>query len=864
MQLKSQNAFLREEEQHKELVYRHLDAMTEQAGSDMNHQQQYVLSDAFEDQDAFAAYSDFHRASVKKQSAEQQRRILYKNPYFAHMELRDCDAGGANHVYLSGCDALQEAVPIGASGNMLFPFKKDKRRPISGALISCYYNRNGKPVSYPVQTRDGEKCYTIQPLQICDDEIDSRRLLSATQLFPNTIAPTHSADELLDARLEENRSNPAFRNIIATLQQKQFQIIEADTKADFVVQGCAGSGKSQCLLHRLFYLRDELSQDSWKHVLLITPTQLFRRYSSELFRRYKLSDIQNCSLAELYKFVLSAFDSRFKNRQYIFELTEEYLPDRYLQEVYAPTTIQSIAREIDRAVSQYVRTACAALGIDTPDVIDAGTITELVKQLDAELTAFASREAILSQDTTYEERRSQFEQRQKELAAAQKSLSRLNAEQEELNRRIEVLDRLQAELQEAKDEIAKTVQQQNEQCVAARQALKEIENNLQGRFSPELPAKYAHQLFILHDLTAGAAYAATEEYLQFLKEVLADAEGNLQSFTNGQSTKRTETQLQRRNAELQSKIAAVQKEISALSSQLESDMSWLEEKARTLEGEKSRIVLQRTEMDRSRYFLSRIESTIFEQAVWNALLPYKKQNDIKAVDVEQLENGHRRETRILYKSDLLFYIMVYTRLHPNETLSNYHMLCIDEGQDLHKADYDLLHKLFPNAAFNIFGDLSQVLHTACGVHDWEADTGIPTVYKLRCNYRNNAALVQFCNARFGSGMEAIGKVRPEQSPVVLHSRRDLRDAVRRRSITMIVKDRQAFSQFCQDVELSEDTFEYLDTKARKSSDNKPNCYSIFAAKGLEFTNVVVYAKEMTVNQKIVACTRAMKELYYYE
>ena len=130
-----------------------------------------------------------------------------------------------------------------------------------------------------------------------------------------------------------------------------------------------------------------------------------------------------------------------KNRQYIFELTEEYLPDRYLQEVYAPATIQSIAREIDRAVLQYVSTACAALGIDTPDVIDAGTITELVTQLDAELTAFASREAILSQDTTYEERRSQFEQRQKELAAAQKSLSRLNAEREELNRRLETLDR---------------------------------------------------------------------------------------------------------------------------------------------------------------------------------------------------------------------------------------------------------------------------------------------------------------------------------------------------------------------------------------------------------------------------------------
>ena len=86
---------------------------------------------------------------------------------------------------------------------------------------------------------------------------------------------------------------------------------------------------------------DELSQHDWNHVLLITPSQLFRRYSSELIRRYQLSDIRNCSLAELYKFVLSAYDSRFKNRQYLFELTEEYLPDQYQQEVYAPATIQA-------------------------------------------------------------------------------------------------------------------------------------------------------------------------------------------------------------------------------------------------------------------------------------------------------------------------------------------------------------------------------------------------------------------------------------------------------------------------------------------------------------------------------------------
>ena len=59
-------------------------------------------------------------------------------------------------------------------------------------------------------------------------------------------------------------------------------------------------------------------------------------------------------------------------------------------------------------------------------------------------------------------------------------------------------------------------------------------------------------------------------------------------------------------------------------------------------------------------------------------------------------------------------------------------------------------------------------------------------------------------------------------------------------------------------------FEYLDTKAEAPGGRKIPCYSIFAAKGLEFQKVVVFPLNMTVNQKVVACTRAMEELYYYE
>lgn len=76
MQVKPQGAFLREEKRHMDRVYQHLDAMSANAREDMENRRQYVRSGAFEDQDAFTAHSELHRAGEKKQAAERLRGLL--------------------------------------------------------------------------------------------------------------------------------------------------------------------------------------------------------------------------------------------------------------------------------------------------------------------------------------------------------------------------------------------------------------------------------------------------------------------------------------------------------------------------------------------------------------------------------------------------------------------------------------------------------------------------------------------------------------------------------------------------------------------------------------------------------------------
>lgn len=857
----SQDLLLRSEERYKEKVYRVFDNMCESARKRVESKNEAVYEGAYEDQDAFMVYGEL--AGAHKSLAETDALIasLYKKPYFAHVEVKEEGEpeSESEHYYLSDCESLEHTISIGLDG-CLIPFKQDKKRPISVALFHCYQIPKGNPVTYA----GPGGVYTLVPQLICDDEIKNRLLINAVQLFPESDVLQITADELLEEKLQENRNNPTLRNIIATLQRMQFEIIEADSNTSFVVQGCAGSGKSQCLLHRLFFLRDTLSQDGWNHVLLITPTQLFRNYSAELIRRYQLSSVENFSIAELYRRLLMEYDPRFRNRQYQFELSEEYLPDAYLKEVYDPTVIAEIEKEISKAIRQYVKDGCTALGTDIPKRITNIEISDIVQKLDVAVHEFDDRERILQQDTAYAEHRARYEAIQKRIDNLQKRHDKLLEEQKQCDTESAKMEQLRRAVEEAEQTRSEWLDQRETNRKAAVRELAEIIKQWDAGKDVQIPARYAQRLFIAQDILTGDKYKTDEEFARFLDEYCAQTKVDLAEIIKKSDVADASDKSRTSQIDSATKAEEISKEIVSLGAEAEEYEKWMRERTEEKDGEQSRRTLRRSEMERARYFLSRIESFVFEREVWNALEPRKKKYHIQTLQIESLQERRQRENRILYKSDLLFYLKIYAELYPDAILPDYRMICVDEGQDLHKGDYDMLHKLYPRAVFNIFGDTNQVLHTACGIHDWKKETGIPTLYVLNKNYRNTAAIVDFCNRSFASSMEYIGNVRTSQQPHRIDNPVELSSIVQMDGIVVIVHDRNSLEQLCMKMGKTVSEFEYLDTKAEKKQSTRTPCYSIFAAKGLEFTNVLVYAKDMTVNQKVVACTRAMEELYYYE
>ena len=849
----------KDEEKLKEKVYGELDRRKEEAAGDVNSAKKTLDHGAFEEQDSFIPNSQLSGAKEKRHKTERLVGMLYDRPYFAHVRVKYDGDGYEDDYFLSDCETLDESVTI-KNGGVLLPFKQDEKRPISGALFSCYQAKNGKRASYKVN----DEVFSFIAQLICDTDIESRVLRNVNQYYPRPETTQVTADELLASRLDENRSDPSLRNIISTLQLQQFEIIGSDVNESFVVQGCAGSGKSQCLIHRLFYFRAVLAKDGWDKVLLITPSKLFRHYSSGLMKRYQLTSINDCSISDLYIELLGNYDDRFMDRQYVFQTTEEYLPDGYLHEIYDENNVQGIESEIDKAINGYVKSGCDALGIKAPAKISSSVISDIVKALDEAIAVFDEREKSLQENEEYQNKRAEYEKLVKSLDSTQRKLQRNKDElirninnQEELSKAIQSLEDIEKEKQE-------WIDLREKQVSNAIAELEAISRKVDRGTDLQAPAKYAKQIYIVKDLTEGNGYSSYLEELEYYDELIGLANNEIQDITRDKRPKNAITRYKKRQEEINDNIKNLGVEVEEISTKIEEYAEWLRNAANEYDGQEAKSTLLRSEMQQSRYFLSRIENTVFEKEVWNALAPVKEKYSIQTMEIEELADGKRKESRILYKADLLFYIRIYMKLHPSFSLPQFNLICIDEGQDLHRADYDILHGLYPKAVFNVFGDVDQVLHASCGISNWKTQTGIEQVYPLETNYRNTAAIVDFCNKQFGVKMNYLGKVMKSQKPIVISDWSEARKVIENKDLVIIVKDRESFDKLCKNTGIESDEIVYLDTTSEKPEEDVKECYSIYAAKGLEFPEVFVYANEMTKNQKVVACTRAMGGLYYYE
>lgn len=206
------------------------------------------------------------------------------------------------------------------------------------------------------------------------------------------------------------------------------------------------------------------------------------------------------------------------------------------------------------------------------------------------------------------------------------------------------------------------------------------------------------------------------------------------------------------------------------------------------------------------------------------------------------------QTKPLIKSDAFALCSLCCKLGLNLS-PKYSYMFIDEGQDVSAAEYAVLKAVNERAVFNIFGDLKQNVTPFRGICDWD-ELGFKK-YELTLNYRNTNQIVEYVAKNLGVNMLSIGFDGEEVGRIALKSATSWLSG--KSGLKAIICSEERLE------ELSKKAYNVLRASGRISK-SKINLMTVYESKGLEFTAVVVAEKGMSVNERYIACTRALKNL----
>ena len=179
------------------------------------------------------------------------------------------------------------------------PLISDWRSPVA----NIYYENSGPANNLQYETPSGIK----------NGDLIQKRQFSISEARFNHIYDAKSgnvaADEFLLAQLTE-RLGQKLKDIVATIQAQQNEIIRDGINKPIVIQGVAGSGKTTILLHRLAYLfyayKEQIHPEK---TLIIGPNKVFLDYISDVLPSLGIEHVETNTYMFWAKNILGWDDS---------------------------------------------------------------------------------------------------------------------------------------------------------------------------------------------------------------------------------------------------------------------------------------------------------------------------------------------------------------------------------------------------------------------------------------------------------------------------------------------------------------------------------------------------------------------------
>lgn len=285
----------------------------------------------------------------------QSFKPLFDEPYFARMDLTD-SIEGYNSYY------------IGKRGDEKLEIV-DWRAP----LARKYYQKSQtsfkiNEYDYKLILRRAFRTGGGKVLDMKNEYLSVKDYLTEEEIGGRDEAIIF--DPFLKEILENRKEKREIRDIIETIQEKQYEIITLPENAEFILQGVAGSGKTMIMLHRLSYIlyNDESLRPS--DVLVLTPSDSFNAFIDELSRILELERVKTSTLDGYFLNVLKNAGADISDRlDYTAPLSEDFLSYAY-SEKFAAEIRKKLFKIFDGIRGMFVSDGCAEIASEVVSALE--------------------------------------------------------------------------------------------------------------------------------------------------------------------------------------------------------------------------------------------------------------------------------------------------------------------------------------------------------------------------------------------------------------------------------------------------------------------------------------------------------------
>lgn len=719
-------------------------------------------------------------------------------------------------------------------------------------------------------------------------------------------------DPFLVKTLKEKRAKHHLTDIIKTIQENQNDIISYSVQKNFILQGCAGSGKTMILLHRLSHIAFNNPHFDFSKVKILTPNNNFNMHIIELYKELGLDKIEMYTVNDYYYCLLHLYDQNRWGRPKSIA-SDSSIDNSLVEEIYSKHFLNKIVANYNQYISnskkelnpEKINVICKQhdMPLYEPAFNERRSLKIFVSFLKVRLEEDAQVKRNLeitrsrlesiedkinkTDNTDYATTKQNIDIKRKKTIKLEQDISALNDKTAQICHRLNIA--VEMSLNNINyEKTIKSIEGLRKELVAAcedyhiaynaiqldaatyKKAIDwhEDRESIEHEKVQQLTTKLASISFfrfadrrLIRDQIKQLKKLINEKQTQYIAAAKLIQKTEIKKEELQAAIKEAESHLPNDSdlefvREAAVKDKQMHKSIINLAAELKNEEILLNIKYKEIEElniQKDKYVSKIADYEKKA--LSKEETQWFTEKLTKAEkttfeIIYDKcvHEELKKLFVRYAVPNCKKTYRYQMYLELLCYTLYAGAINNGDRFLN-----IDEGQDLAETEYELFRRaLGKNLIYNIYGDINQTISRK-GVHDWSSFSWVDRYFTLKEDYRNSEQITDFCNETLGYDFTSIGIIGPEVSIVSLEDAKNkLRQhKLEQRSMRVAVIVKNYDQQ-------SVGGWKELGCKDKTLEEGAVSLLSVEDAKGLEFENVIVVDADMTKNEKYISYTRALE------